>query len=320
MAYLPGKVDAHRDQDVRAVLSGLAAMAERRGCCVLLLRHLNKAAGGSALYRGGGSIGIIGAARVGLLAAVDPEDQNRRVLAGLKSNLAAMPEALGYQLVDSPEHGCARVEWLGATEHTAAALLAGPRDDDERTERDEAAEWLRAYLIDNGGEASRRDLVKAARAEGHSERTLQRALRGAHVTTARVGFPSSTVWRLTDAPVMSANPEASDPGATVDSGATAGIRDLDKVANSQSRQSRQPPGDGTTNHLAPCGHPPDVVNKDNGRCALCIVAAMTDVRTLTFADALPASDAPLCQLCGNGSASSDTALCPPCSDDVARSA
>lgn len=165
MAFLPGKVDSHRDQDVRGVLSGLAAMAERNHCCVLLLRHLNKSAGGSAMYRGGGSIGIIGAARVGLLAAVDPEDESRRVLAGIKSNLAVMPEALAYQLVDSPDLGCARVEWLGATGHTAAALLAGPRDEDERTERDEAVDWLRTYLADNGGEAPRRDLIKTARAE-----------------------------------------------------------------------------------------------------------------------------------------------------------
>jgi hypothetical protein len=275
MAYLPGKVDSHRDQDVRGVLSGLAAMAERRGCCVLLLRHLNKSAGGSAMYRGGGSIGIIGAARVGLLAALDPEDENRRVLAGVKSNLAAMPEALAYQLVDSPDHGCARVEWLGATEHTAAVLLAGPRDEDERTERDDAAEWLRAYLIDNDGEASRRDLIKAARGEGHSERTMQRALRSARVTTARVGFPSTTVWRLADAP---GDVQHSERGATGGSGATAQTRGFHAPPDPQSRQSRQPAWVGTTDSeavpIAPCGHPLEVINTDNGRCALCIVAGL----------------------------------------------
>ncbi len=299
MAFLPGKVDAHRDQDVRGVLSGLAAMAERRGCCVLLLRHLNKSAGGSAMYRGGGSIGIIGAARVGLLAAVDPEDESRRVLAAIKSNLAAMPDALAYQLVDSPEHGCARVDWLGATDHTAAVLLAGPRDEDERTERDEAAEWLRAYLIDNGGEASRRDLIKAARGEGHSERTMQRALRSARVTTARVGFPATTVWRLTDAPV---DPQHSERGATGGSGATAETRGLHSPADLQSRQSRQPVSDGTTGEeaepLAACGHPLIAVTTDTGRCGLCILAVPTP----------PArSSCPAC-----GTATTDASLCLEC--------
>lgn len=63
MAYLPGGTDAHKDQHVRRILSRLATMADETGCTVLVLRHLSKGVGGSPLYRGGGSIGIIGAAR-----------------------------------------------------------------------------------------------------------------------------------------------------------------------------------------------------------------------------------------------------------------
>ena len=61
MAYLPYGTDSHKAQDIRRVLSRLAALADRTGCTVLLLRHLNKAKGGDPLYRGGGSIGIVGA-------------------------------------------------------------------------------------------------------------------------------------------------------------------------------------------------------------------------------------------------------------------
>lgn len=43
MAYVPAGADAHKDQDIRRVLARLAALAERTGCTVLLLRHLNKA-------------------------------------------------------------------------------------------------------------------------------------------------------------------------------------------------------------------------------------------------------------------------------------
>lgn len=196
MAFLPSKVDSHRDQDVRGVLSGLAAMAERTGACVLLLRHLNKSSGGSALYRGGGSIGIIGAARVGLLAATDPEDETRRVLAGTKSNLAPLPDALSYRLVDSPEHGCARVEWLGVSQHSAGALLAVMPDGEERTERDEAADWLTKYLIDSGGEAIAADAIKAAARDGIAKTTLHRARGRAGVTSTKDGFGGPWVWRL----------------------------------------------------------------------------------------------------------------------------
>src|SRR5262249_8218950 len=85
MAYLPGRVDSHRDQDIRSSLAPLAALAAETGVAVLVIRHLNKTEGKNALYRGGGSIGIIGAARSGLLVAQDPEDEERRILAVTKS-------------------------------------------------------------------------------------------------------------------------------------------------------------------------------------------------------------------------------------------
>jgi RecA-family ATPase len=99
MAFLSGQVDSHRDQDIRRVLASLGYMAGRTGAAVVIVRHLRKGAG-SAIERGSGSIGIIGAARAGLLVAPDPEDEGRRVLALTKSNLAKMPQALAYRLVD----------------------------------------------------------------------------------------------------------------------------------------------------------------------------------------------------------------------------
>ena len=75
MAYLAGEVNAHRDQDIRRALHVLSGVAERRGCCVIILRHLNKSGGANALYRGGGSIGIVGAARAAFMCGRDPDDE-----------------------------------------------------------------------------------------------------------------------------------------------------------------------------------------------------------------------------------------------------
>jgi RecA-family ATPase len=85
VAFLPKNVDANKDQDVRRALAPLAVLAERTGAAVVVVRHLNKGTGGKALYRGGGSIGIIGAARSALLVAKDPQDDNQRVLAAQKA-------------------------------------------------------------------------------------------------------------------------------------------------------------------------------------------------------------------------------------------
>jgi hypothetical protein len=75
MAFLSGRHNAHKDQDVRRALAPLAGLAERTGVAVAVVRHLNKATGGNPLYRGGGSIGIVGAARSALLVAKHPEEQ-----------------------------------------------------------------------------------------------------------------------------------------------------------------------------------------------------------------------------------------------------
>jgi RecA-family ATPase len=102
MGALSAGVNAHRDQDVRRALAPLAAMAQRTGAAIVIVRHLNKAEEKSAIYRGGGSIGIIGAARVGLLVARDPDatspDDPRRVLAVAKCNLARESRALRFSL------------------------------------------------------------------------------------------------------------------------------------------------------------------------------------------------------------------------------
>ncbi len=196
MAFLPAGTDSHKDQDIRRVLSALAAAADANRCTVLLLRHLNKAKGGDPLYRGGGSIGIVGAARSGLLVAADPADPERRVLASVKSNLGADPDALAYRLVDRPEHGVAGIVWEGAVSCTARDLLAEPgadgADDGETTA---AGHWLTDYMKQKGPTASKK-VKDDARKVGFSERTLKRAKKSAGVLDRPEGFPRTTVWYL----------------------------------------------------------------------------------------------------------------------------
>ena len=62
-AYLGDGVDMHRANEVRPVLKRVAAMAERTGCAVILIGHMNKAQGLKAGYRGLGSIDFRAAAR-----------------------------------------------------------------------------------------------------------------------------------------------------------------------------------------------------------------------------------------------------------------
>jgi hypothetical protein len=212
MAYLPDGTDSHKDQDIRRVLSRLAALADRTGCTVLLLRHLNKASGRDPLYRGGGSIGIVGAARAGLLVAPDPDDPERRVLASVKSNLGPAPDSLTYRLVGAGDYGVARVQWEGETAHTARSLLSEPVDDDGA--KSEAVRWLEDYLTEQGAVPSKTAKADAAKA-GIRERTLQRAINSLGVLVESRGFPRVTWWQLpSTASDANATPASQNLGAT----------------------------------------------------------------------------------------------------------
>lgn len=98
MAYLGDGIESHKDQSIRRALREFSKLAQVTQCAFLVVRHLNKLAGGTAIYRGGGSIGIIGAARSGLLLAQHPEDSNLRVLASVKSNLGPPPRSITVSL------------------------------------------------------------------------------------------------------------------------------------------------------------------------------------------------------------------------------
>ncbi len=204
MAFLHAAVNSYRDQDVRRALHPLKVLAEKHRAAVLLIRHLNKSGGGTAVYRGGGSIGIIGAARLGLLVAADPDDTERRIFAVAKSNLARIPPSLVYRLVtdnvEVPGIEVARVNWEGTSAHTADALLAIPATDEERTAQDDAVAFLRGYLADEEQLAT--EVKEAAKAIGIAERTLDHARQKAGVTSQRKGFGKGATywWALRDDP------------------------------------------------------------------------------------------------------------------------
>ena len=101
MAVLGHSIDSSRDQDVREVLTPLAQVAERTGCAILIIRHLNKGSSDNILYRGSGSIGIIAVARIGLLVAHDPDDEQKKVFATIKNNLSKIAPNLSYQIVEN---------------------------------------------------------------------------------------------------------------------------------------------------------------------------------------------------------------------------
>jgi len=176
MAFIPESVDAYRDADVRRALFPLTQMAARTACTVLVVRHLVKGRT-KAITAGGGSMGFIGAARVGFLVGAHPEDERKRVLAGVKINVGPMPEPLGYQVISSipgDKFAPPMVRWdREPLKLTAQEVLSGG-DDEEREARAEARQWLHEYLCINHTGATWVDIQRAGKKEGHTEITLRR--------------------------------------------------------------------------------------------------------------------------------------------------
>jgi AAA domain-containing protein len=180
MAYVSPDVNTRIDHDVRRLLAQFTQLGEETGAAIVLVRHLNKGNSGPAIYRGGGSIGIIGAARSGLLVAKDPDDENRRVLAVVKSNLAREAPSLSFTVETAP-NGAAIIAWRGQSGHTANALVAA---NGEGAGHD-AVQFLEDFLSD--GSRTVKELAAEARSAGFSERTVDRARQRLGVRASRTG-------------------------------------------------------------------------------------------------------------------------------------
>ena len=102
-AYMGEKTDMNRANEVRPMFRRLADVAERTGCAVILIGHLNKAAGGQSAYRGLGSIDFRAAARSVLLIGRVKREPNVRVIVHDKSSLA--PEGKPVAFCLDPETG-----------------------------------------------------------------------------------------------------------------------------------------------------------------------------------------------------------------------
>jgi hypothetical protein len=206
LSLISAGIDTHRDRDLRTALEPLAKLADTTGCAVVALAHVNKSASTDPLNLITGSRAFSAVARAVLSIARDSaEDDGSCVMSVTKNNLGRLDlPSLRYRVetaeipTDEGPAYVGRLVMVGETDRSVNDILndsAEPQGED-RAEANDAAAWLTDYLTSKGGEASRKDVLKAARAEGIADRTLTRARTKAHVATTREGFPGNTVWRL----------------------------------------------------------------------------------------------------------------------------
>lgn len=173
-AYMGG-TDSHVNAEVRGLLKPLGDLAQKQGVAVVIVSHLNKGQA-AAMYRTSGSLAFVAAARAAWCCVADGDDPKRRKMLCLKNNLAPDAGGMGYII----ENGC--VQWTGRDFTRASEALAAPRETGDAVS--EATEFLRMELALGGKPAN--EVLRAARAAGHCERTVREAKTRAKVRSVRV--------------------------------------------------------------------------------------------------------------------------------------
>ena len=204
-SYL-GKVDSHKNAELRSVLEPLGKMAARRHVTVIGNTHLSKAIGGSANSRVIGSVAFVNQARAAFIVTADPEDNGKRLFIPSKTNLGKPRDGLAYRIADTLLPGlddgsviwAPYVKWEDAPVTMSAdeAMAANAGSVEGRSAVEEAKRLLTELLADGGMVA--KEVKEAASAHMISVATLRRAKSAIGVKVSREGFgPGSTViWSL----------------------------------------------------------------------------------------------------------------------------
>ncbi|MCC6581443.1 MAG: AAA family ATPase [Phycisphaeraceae bacterium] len=188
-SFIGGRVDGHRDNEVRSILAPVAALAEKHGPAILLVLHTRKAAASRADDMALGSRAYTGIARATWHLSRDPENKARRLLLPGKNNLAPEGGGLAFSIVGDPP----RIEWEpDPVQMHADDALAAENDSDDRSATDEAKDWLAATL--GNGTMLATEVKRLARQEGYTDKVLRRAKESLHVVAQKDGFGGEGRW------------------------------------------------------------------------------------------------------------------------------
>ena len=176
-AYLGAKMDMNRANEARDMTKHLGQVAERTGCAIVLIGHMNKNAGGKVAYRGMGSIDFFAVARSVLLVGRVKGQENRRAMIQIKNNLAERGHAKSFVLTDGV------FTWKGDCDITEDELAGGFAP---KTSKQEEAKDLLVSLSCTTKEAAVSQIQEKARDRGISWRTMEIVKKELQIKSKRV--------------------------------------------------------------------------------------------------------------------------------------
>lgn len=207
-SHLSGGISRHSD-NVRHILGPLTELIESTGTSVLIVEHALKRvpANGHVLNAIGGSgSGLPAAARAAYVFGVDPDDEDRRILAPAKFNIGQKPNAFAFEVDVEDITNVGDVPLLVPDDELMAfdpmrlfesksqpGKVGRPPD-----KRAAAAEWLTTYLADAGKPVLSSTIQEDAKQHAMAAKTLRRAAEDMGIVKAPPGGGRNCTWDLPD--------------------------------------------------------------------------------------------------------------------------
>jgi hypothetical protein len=202
-----GKVDGHKNTDVRGALEPLSEMAARLNVAILSITHFSKSGSGNsskALHRFIGSIAFVGAPRAAFAVIEDSENEGRMLFLHAKNNMASKPQGLAYRLVQTLVDGAAGqsilasyIAWDGApVVMSADEALRAAEEGANRSAKADAMEFLQGALA--GAPVPAAEINRMAREHCLTPKVIRSAREALGVKIERDGFGpgSKSLWSL----------------------------------------------------------------------------------------------------------------------------
>lgn len=184
-AYLGDGMDMNRANEARDMTKKLAALAEKYQCAIVLVGHMNKAAGNKVAYRGMGAIDFFAVARSVLLVGRVEGEENTRAVVQIKNNLAAFGHPKAFALSEDGFH------WLGDYGITADEVLGGIAP---KANKMEQAKRLLRKLAETNNAMQSNEIFNLAEEQGISKRTLENAKKELGIRAKRIN--NTWYWEL----------------------------------------------------------------------------------------------------------------------------
>lgn len=201
-----GNLSMRDPQQARQALHPWKEAATVTGAAIMLLTHTNRVDSKNARDRYGITGELRKKARMTLYAQQD--DEGCLVVGPEKSNITGRVPASRFtidpiqQFTPTEDHDgtVPLLRYVGESQLSAREHLEQNYDTqhgEDAQEHDEAVEWLKDYLISNGGQAEAKDVIKAGIAAlGVSKQTLTRVRTRAKVRSVKDGLRGGWVWSL----------------------------------------------------------------------------------------------------------------------------